>query len=226
MKNIILILLSVVCFTSCKKSTPAPATPNQPVALPPPNNPPIINSVTPFDTTGKTKMFFFFQLMVTHTQPYDFRNTANNVRIYYNDSLLSYHAGYDTNIVNGVVTSVDLVTLANFDITPDGISQPDMPLWVSNLDSLVIECDTTEYSIDLIYGANPYHFSRLTLKYKNNKVPFDSRQIWNQTVAPNNNTGTDLDLGWATNNQGSTQAAVFHWFLSPVKYRQVYVFQF
>lgn len=223
MKNIILILLVAACLASCKKSTPTPT--NSQTVQPPPNSSAVTNSVNPNDTTGKTKIFFFFQLMVTHTQPYDFRNTANNVRIYYNDSLLPYHAGYDTNRVNGVVTSIDLATLANFDVTPDGVSQPDMPLWVSNLDSLVIECDTTEYSIDLIYGANPYHFSRLTLKYKNNKTPFDSRQIWNQTVAPNNYTGTDLDLGWATNNQSSTQGAVFHWYLSPVRYRQVYIFQ-
>lgn len=163
--------------------------------------------------------------MRTYTQPYDFRNTANNVRIFFNDSLLPYHASYDTSMVNGVVTAIDLVSLSNYDITPDNVSQPDMPLWVSNLDSLVIECDTTEYSIDLIYGANPWHFSQLILKYKNNTQIFDTRKIWNQTVAPNNNTGSDLDLGWATSNQSSTQAAVYHWYLSPLKYRLVYVFR-
>lgn len=205
-------MLFSIYFTACKKSTTTP-TPT------PPQSPSINNTTS--DTTNKSKFYFFIKLSraITTSSVYpDFHYNQNNVKVYYNDSLLSAYAGYDT---TGV--SIDLASLANYDVTPDNINQIDKPLWVSNGDSLVIEMDSVEYSSDAIYGVNPYHFNKIFIKDKN-KQPFDNREIWDQTVAPNNNTGTDLDLGWATSNQSSTQGAVYHWYLSSKKYRLVYVF--
>lgn len=211
-------MLVSMSFMACKKSTTTPSVPNSPQNPSSPTTPTInVGS----DTIGKSKFYFFVKLtraITTSTLYPDFHYNQNNIRIYHNDSLISFHAGYDT---TGV--SIDLSSLANYDITPDNVSQPDMPLWVSNGDSLIIEMDSVEYSCDAIYGVNPYHFNKIFIKDKN-KQPFDNREIWDRSLAPNNNTGNDLDLGWATSNQSSTQAAVYHWYLSPKKYRLVYIF--
>ena len=209
MKKTLLILAIATTFVSCKKQSNTPSQSTQSSTSTTTTTPTPTTTVN--DTVGKTKLFFAVNLEPYTTSITDYKQDTSNFRVYLNGTKI-------TNFNMTIDVNGNLLRYANFDTFAPNSTKA---IWLATGDSLVVEFDHLEYSIDPSHGFNTSHHSNLNV-YSALQPTLQYVVGWNNHVINDpsitfTDGANDPYLGTGTDVYGVT----FSWNLGR-KYRLVY----